>query len=75
MQRRLTALFAAALLGVGVVIGLLLLELGPLALLAYLLLLTAGLSRLVRRVRAAQRPTGRTCSCCTSTVFDPVEVR
>ena len=35
----------------------------------------AFLALLVRRKRAAPRPAGRTCGCCTSTVYDPVEVR
>ncbi|HUR13849.1 MAG TPA: hypothetical protein VM097_05090 [Mycobacteriales bacterium] len=74
MDRRLTALFATALVGVVVVVGLALSALGSLALVVYLLLLTAGLSLLVRRQRALQPPTGRTCTCCTSTVRDPVTV-
>ena len=75
MNRRLTLLFAAALLGTHVVVILALSRLTPLAAIAYVLLTSAGLLYLsVRRMRAQRRPPGATCDCCTSTVFDPVTV-
>ena len=76
MSRRLALLFATALLGTHVVIALALAKLSPLASVGYLLLTTLGLLTFsVRRLRASRRPQGTTCSCCTSTVYDPVEVR
>jgi hypothetical protein len=75
-SKRLAALFVTTLLGVLVVVGLALSPLGWVAEAPYLLLVAVGLSLLVRRARALRRPPeGATCSCCTSTVFDAVEVR
>ncbi len=76
-SRRLAALFAAAALGVLVVLGLALAPLGWAGEAPYLLLVALGLAVLGRRARAlrAEQAAGRTCSCCTSTVYDPVEVR
>jgi EamA domain-containing membrane protein RarD len=74
VQRRLTALLAVAILGVHVMVALSLAMLGPLPVIAYVLVTNAALFLLVRRARAAQRPSGRTCECCTSTVYDPVTV-
>ncbi|MDP9183923.1 MAG: hypothetical protein M3P04_14250 [Actinomycetota bacterium] len=74
-SRRLTLLFSAALLGTHVVVILALSQLSPLAVVAYVLLTTAGLLYLsVLRMRAQRRPPGATCDCCTSTVYDPVTV-
>ena len=78
MTSALPALFGAALLGAATVVGLALSALGAAPLLAYLLVLTVATALLVRRSRAARhtarRTAGRTCDCCTSTVYDPVTV-
>jgi hypothetical protein len=75
VSRRLATLFAAALLGVLVVVGIALTSLGWVALTSYLVVVGVGVTAAVRRARALREPAGRTCTCCTSTVFDPVEVR
>ena len=75
MSTRIAVLFWVALLGVIAVVGLALTPLGWAAEAPYLLVVLVGLALLVRRARALTVPEGRTCSCCTSTVFDPVEVR
>ncbi len=80
MTRRIAGLFVTALLGVLVVIGLALSTLGGAVLAPYLVVAVLGLGLLVRKARAmrSSRVThedGRTCSCCTSTVFDPMEIR
>jgi len=75
VSRRLAGLFATALLGVLAVVGLAVSSLGVVPLIAYAAAVLGLLAALVRRARALQRPAGQTCSCCTSTVFDPVEVR
>ncbi|MGZ6792092.1 MAG: hypothetical protein ACXVFV_04000 [Mycobacteriales bacterium] len=73
---RLAALFLTSLVGVLVVVGLALTPLGWVAEVPYLLAVAVLLSLLVRRARALRRPpAGATCSCCTSTVYDQVEVR
>ena len=85
-SRRLLALLCAAVLGVLVVLGLALTALlGPVAGGAYavvaLALVVVGALR-GRRVLAPRassgpvtaRPAGRSCDCCTTTHFDPVEV-
>ena len=75
-NRRLTLLFAIALVGTHVVLVLALAKLSPLAAVGYVLLTTVGLlTYSVRRMRVLRRPQGSTCDCCTSTVYDPVEVR
>ena len=66
-------LFAAALLAVLTAVGFAVSALGWVALSAYLVVVAALLAAAVRRQRA--QTDGRTCSCCTSTVFDPVEIR
>jgi hypothetical protein len=71
----MTALFVVALVGVAFIVGLALSNLGPVVLAAYLLALVVGAVALARRVRAPRPAEGRTCTCCTSTVHDPVEVR
>jgi hypothetical protein len=76
MNRRLTLLFATALVGTHVVVILALAKLTPLAAVGYVLLTTVGLLTFsVRRMRAQRHPSGSTCDCCTTTVFDPVEIR
>ena len=80
MTTRVAALFVTALVGLLVAVGLALSALGRPVLAAYLVLVAVGLGLLVRRARALARhrgdaDAGRTCSCCTSTVFDPVEIR
>ena len=74
-NRRLSALFAVAIVGVVVVLALALKPLGPVVLVFYLALVVYAVSKAVRRVRDLQQPAGKTCTCCTSTVYDPVEVR
>jgi hypothetical protein len=77
--RRLAVLFLSALLGLAVVGALVAAMLGPWVLAAYLVVEVAGLVVLAKRARtvraAFHRAQGRTCTCCTSTVFDPVEIR
>ena len=66
-------LFAVSLLLVLTAVGLAVSALGWAALSAYLVLVVTALVLAVRRQRA--QTSGRTCECCTTTVFDPVEVR
>ncbi len=76
MSRRLQVLFLLALLGVLVVVGVVVGSLaGPVGAVAYAVVVTGLLVAAARRARADAAPVGRTCSCCTSTVHDPVEVR
>ncbi len=79
MTRRIAALFVTAVLGLLGVIGLLLSSLGPVVLSAYVAAVLLGLGLLVRKTRTLKAivhaRSGRTCSCCTTTVFDPVEIR
>ena len=73
----MTRLFAVALLAVLTAVGVAVSALGWVALTAYVVIVVSGAVALsVLRVRQERRQAaGRTCSCCTSTVFDPVEVR
>ena len=82
-RTRLQLLFLAALLGVLLVVGEAVAELGGLwAALGYaalaVLLLCAGAARArAAQQRARERARsvgGRTCTCCTATQHDPVEV-
>ena len=66
-------LVLAALVSVLVAVGVAVSALGWVALAAYLVLVVAAIALAVRRTRPADD--GRTCTCCTSTVFDPVEVK
>ena len=79
MTRRLQVLFLLSLLGVLVVVGLAVsLLVGPLGGAAYALVVAVLVVLAAARARArlaASRSTGRTCTCCTSTVHDPIEVR
>jgi uncharacterized membrane protein len=66
-------LFAASLVLVLTAVGLAVSALGWAALSAYVVVVITLLVLAVRRQRVQQD--GRTCECCTSSVFDPVEVR
>jgi hypothetical protein len=72
-------LFLVALVGVLAAIGLAISALGIWVLASYsgvVLVLGALMVKRARRAAQASRHSdGRTCSCCTTTVFDPVEVR
>ena len=78
-SRLLAALFLSALLGTLAVVGVALSSLGWPVLTGYVALVLVALGLMVRRARALlaqqRHRSGRTCTCCTSTVFDPVEVR
>ena len=81
VNRRLAALFLLALLTVLVALGVAAATLGAWVLAGYLVGVAVLLVLLVRQARAARRRqeherqlAGRSCSCCTSTVFDPIEV-
>lgn len=76
--RRIAGLFLAALTAVLTAVGLALSQLGWVALGPYLAAVLLGLGLLVRYARSLApqgKSHGRTCTCCTSTVYDPVEVR
>ena len=74
--RRLQAMFLLASLGVLVVVGLLVLAAcGVVVALVYAAVVLGLLALGAFRARAAAAPVGRTCSCCTTTVHDPVQVR
>lgn len=79
MTTRLAALFVLAMTAVFVAIGLVAASLGRFVLVGYLVGITTFLVLAGRRARAvrraANREAGRTCTCCTTTVFDPVEIR
>jgi uncharacterized membrane protein YoaK (UPF0700 family) len=83
LSPRLAKLFVVALTGALVVVGIALASLGWAVLAPYLLLVVLGFGVLVRRARVLrahqheqhEQRGGRTCGCCTSTVFDPVEIR
>ena len=78
MSRRLQVLFLLALVGVLAAAGLVVADLaGPVAATGYAVVTAGLLLAVAARARAAAdaRPAGSTCSCCTSTVHDPVEVR
>ena len=75
--RRLQVLFLLALGGVLVVLGLVVHAVGGWPALAVYVVVVLGLLAFgAWRARVALAPPpGRTCTCCTSTVHDPVEVR
>jgi hypothetical protein len=78
-SRRLLGLLCAAVLGVLVVLGLTVTALlGPVGGAVYtvvaLAVVAVGVVRGRRLLAPAPRPAGRTCDCCTTTHFDPVEV-
>ncbi len=77
--RRLLALLCAAVLGVLVVLGLAVTALlgtvgGTVYAVVALVLVAVGVVRGRRLLAPPPRPAGRTCDCCTTTHFDPVEV-
>ena len=79
LSRRLAALFCLAVVGIAVVIGLVALSLaGPVGAVVYagvaLLLLGVAASRGRRLVQPPPQPPGRTCTCCTTSQHDPVQV-
>ena len=78
-SRRLLALLCAAVLGVLVVLGLAVTALlgvagGIVYGLVALVLVVVGAVRGRRLLAPPPRPAGRTCDCCTTTHFDPVEI-
>ena len=82
MSTRLAVMFLTALLGVVIALGLAMARLGaPVALVYVLAVLVASvlLARRARLLRARSRSAsravaGRTCTCCTTSVHDPVKV-
>jgi hypothetical protein len=79
VSTRIAALFVAAALAVLVMLGVALSGLGWLVLGPYVGIVLLGLvvaSRQAKALRARQhQAAGRTCQCCTTPVFDPVEIR
>ena len=78
-SRRLLARLCVAVLGVLLMLGLVVTALtGPVGGVAYagaaLVLVGVGIWRGRRLLAPPRRPAGRTCDCCTTTHFDPVEV-
>ena len=77
VPRRIAVPFLLAMTGVLLMLGLIVNRaLGAIALTAYVLLLVAPLAAaLVTVARRRDRlAAGRTCTCCTGTVHDPVKV-
>jgi len=79
VPRRLGALFLLALLGILVMLGAVLGRLagsGPLLVYVGLALVGGVLAARAskRRLRAQTRAQGRSCTCCSTTVHDPVQV-
>ena len=79
VPRRLAVLFLLATTGILVCIGAVLGRLGgPVAVAVYTVLVLAGVlaaSQLAKRQkRIADLRRGRTCTCCTGTIHDPVKV-
>jgi hypothetical protein len=77
--KQLVALFLLAIAGVLVAVGLVVQAAagaaGAVVYVALLLgLLLVGRRQVRRRARAAALSAGRTCTCCTGTVHDPVQV-
>ncbi len=77
--RRLQLLFLLALLGVLVAVGVVVVDLlGPVAGVVYAVLAVGAVLVAAGRARAAaveaRRAAGRTCTCCTTSHFDPVKV-
>jgi membrane protein implicated in regulation of membrane protease activity len=78
MSSRVAGLFLTAVLGILVAVGLVLARWGWAVEAAYVALLAVGLvllARKARELRPQPADDGRTCSCCTTTVFDPIEIR
>jgi hypothetical protein len=79
VPKRLAVLFLLAILGVLVAVALVVgAVFGPVAAAVYGVLVVVGLlaatAAAKRRVRAVARAEGRTCTCCTGSVHDPVQV-
>jgi hypothetical protein len=79
VPRRVAAVFLVALFGVLALVGALAWRAGgPLALAAYAVVVLGLLAFLTVRARAmvaaSRAEAGRTCSCCTSSQHDPVQV-
>ena len=79
VPRRLAALFLLAVTGVLVAVGAVLGAVaGPVAVVVFavavLALVFVGAQLVKRRARAAAFAAGRTCTCCTGSVHDPVQV-
>ena len=77
MTPLLQRLFLLAAAGVLFALGLVVASFGPGPVAAYAGAVAILVGFGVRRARAmarAQQPAGRTCTCCTSTVHDPVQV-
>lgn len=79
VPRRLAALFLLAVSGVLVAVGLVVgAVLGTAAAIGYavvvLTLVVVGAQLVKRRARVAAIQAGRTCTCCTGSVHDPVQV-
>jgi hypothetical protein len=79
VPRRLAALFLLAVTGVLVAVGLVVgAVLGAAAATGYavavLALLLVGAQLVKRQARVAAIQAGRTCTCCTGSVHDPVQV-
>jgi hypothetical protein len=79
VPRRLAALFLLAVTGVLVAVGLVVgAVLGAAAATVYavavLALLLVGAQLVKRQARVAAIQAGRTCTCCTGSVHDPVQV-
>ncbi len=78
-SRRLLALLCAAVLGLLVVFGLVVASVaGPVGAAVYAVLavalVVAGAVRGRRLLEPPPRTDGRTCTCCTTSQFDPVQV-
>ncbi len=74
---RIAVPFLLAAVGVAFIIGVAIYAVGGnIAMLAYLLFVLSPLARWVVRARrrAKRLAAGRTCTCCTGTVHDPVQV-
>ena len=79
VPRRLALLFLLAVAGVLVALGLVVAAVGGAAAGAVYAVVVVGALVVAgqlakRRVRAARFAQGRTCTCCTGTVHDPVQV-
>lgn len=80
MTARVAALFMSAVVGLLVMVGLALSTFGWIAAASYAAVVLVALGFVVRSARTLRLGRGKpadgsTCSCCTTTVFDPVEIR
>ena len=79
VPRRLAVLFLLAVTGVLVAVGLVVgAALGPVAAVVYAVVVLAlalvGAQLVKRRLRVEALAQGRTCTCCTGSIHDPVQV-